>query len=248
MDAGRFIGDADLSLNARRPPPIEPPPRADCEAYDDPVTSKTRAAAARGRRPFWRRTGGVLQSACKKYPGRWTIWIVHGAGMAREGQDGAYQRAAAEFGAALERLARGYERDAESRRDLLQDLHFALWRSFAHFDGRCSLRTWVYRVAHNAAASYVSRQRRTAKQESVGLDDIADLADAGDPERDAGDRQDLAKLSAHIARLKTPDRELILLYLEGLEAAEIGEITGLSPGAAATRIHRIKALFKRSFQ
>jgi RNA polymerase sigma-70 factor (ECF subfamily) len=167
--------------------------------------------------------------------------------MAREGQDGAYQRAAAEFGGALERLAHGYERDAERRRDLLQDLHFALWRSFAHFDGRCALRTWVYRVAHNAAASYVARQRRTASKESVALDDIADFADAEDPERDAGDRQDLAKLVALIAQLRSPDREVILLYLEGLEAAEIGEVAGLSPGAVATRIHRIKALFKHSF-
>jgi DNA-directed RNA polymerase specialized sigma24 family protein len=34
----------------------------------------------------------------------------------------------------------------------LQEIRIALWRSFANFDGRCSLRTWVYRVAHNTAA------------------------------------------------------------------------------------------------
>jgi RNA polymerase sigma-70 factor (ECF subfamily) len=41
----------------------------------------------------------------------------------------------------------------EDRRDLLQEIHLALWRSFATFDDRCSLRTWVYRVAHNVATS-----------------------------------------------------------------------------------------------
>ena len=47
----------------------------------------------------------------------------------------------------LDRLARAYESDPEKRRDLRQEIHFALWRSFATFDNRCSLRTWVYRVA-----------------------------------------------------------------------------------------------------
>ena len=34
----------------------------------------------------------------------------------------------------------------------------------------------------------------------------------------------------------------MLLYLEDLDAGAIGEITGLSAGAVATRIHRIKVL------
>jgi len=73
------------------------------------------------------------------------------------------------FGAALERLARAYQPDADSRLDLLQEIHVALWRSFASFDGRCSLRTWVYRVAHNVATSQVTRRRRNAPT-LVGLD------------------------------------------------------------------------------
>jgi RNA polymerase sigma-70 factor, ECF subfamily len=60
-----------------------------------------------------------------------------------------YEEASAAYGAALERLARAYEADPDRRRDLLQEIHIALWRSLEGFDGRCSLRTWVYRVAHN---------------------------------------------------------------------------------------------------
>ena len=71
-----------------------------------------------------------------------------------------YREAAEEFGPALVRLARVYEADPEKRRDLVQEIHLALWRSFSAFDRRCSLRTWVYRVAHNAAISYVIRQKR----------------------------------------------------------------------------------------
>ena len=78
-----------------------------------------------------------------------------------ESQDDLYRQASAEYGAALDRLARAYELDSDKRRDLLQEIHLALWRSFEHFEARCSLRTWVYRVAHNTAASHVMRQKRT---------------------------------------------------------------------------------------
>jgi RNA polymerase sigma-70 factor (ECF subfamily) len=75
-------------------------------------------------------------------------------------QDERYREAATAYGAALDRLTRAYEAGQEKRRDLLQEVHLALWRSFQGFDNRGSLRTWVYRVAHNAAATYVLRQRR----------------------------------------------------------------------------------------
>ena len=62
-------------------------------------------------------------------------------------QDGLYEQASAEHSPAIARLARAYEADADKRAELRQEIHIALWRSFAGFDGRCSLRTWVYRVA-----------------------------------------------------------------------------------------------------
>ena len=95
-------------------------------------------------------------------------------------QDELYQDAAKTYGAALERLARAYEADPEIRRDLLQDIHVALWRSFEGFDGRCSVRTWIYRVAHNVGASHVMRQRRTRTEALVGLEDeeLENLPDA----------------------------------------------------------------------
>ena len=75
--------------------------------------------------------------------------------------DQLYEEAAATYGAALERLARAFEANPDRRQDLLQEIHLALWRSFAHFGQRCSLRTWTYQVAHNVAASHVIRQQRT---------------------------------------------------------------------------------------
>ncbi len=72
-------------------------------------------------------------------------------------QDDLYNEAAAQFSPALDRLAKAYESDPEKRRDLLQKIHFSLWRSFTAYDARCSLRTWTYRVVHNTATTHVVR-------------------------------------------------------------------------------------------
>src|SRR5262245_44890861 len=68
---------------------------------------------------------------------------------------------------ALGRLARHYEADPEARRDLEQEILAALWRALPSFRGECAERTWVYRVAHNVAATHVARAIRTRPGERV---------------------------------------------------------------------------------
>lgn len=146
----------------------------------------------------------------------------------------------------MARLARAYEADPDRRRDLVQDIHVALWRSFTAFDHRCSLRTWVYRVAHNAAASYVLRQKRN-NAPLVSLEDVDPMPDASAGEAAADRTRALERLLELIQHLKPLDRQVILSYLEGLDAAAIGEITGISAGNVATKIHRIKQVLSRQF-
>ena len=159
-------------------------------------------------------------------------------------QDELYLGAAAEFGPAMARLARAYEADADRRRDLVQDMHFALWRSLANFAGQCSLRTWVYRVCHNTAISSVRRR----KAPLLSLEELAETAGPDDTELAVGNVQALQRLEMLIRRLTPPDDQVMLLYLEDIDAASIADITGLSPRAVATRIHRIKALLARRFR
>jgi RNA polymerase sigma-70 factor (ECF subfamily) len=141
-----------------------------------------------------------------------------------------------------------YEADAEVRRDLLQDIHIALWRSFASFDGRCSLRTWVYRVAHNTAASHVIRQRRRNSRTLVGLEELESMPDRSEGVMNADRRHALERLLELVQNLKPLDRQIILSYLEGLDAGAIAEITGISPGNVATKIHRIKNILALRFR
>jgi RNA polymerase sigma-70 factor (ECF subfamily) len=159
-----------------------------------------------------------------------------------------YEEAVRTHGPALDRLSRAYEADPEARRDLLQEIHLGLWRSLESFDARCSLRTWIYRVAHNVASSHVDVDRRAKARELISIDEV-DLADSRIDAATVADRHlALERLIVLIRELKPVDRQLILLFLEGVDANEVAEVTGLSPGNVATKIHRIKNVLIRRFQ
>jgi RNA polymerase sigma-70 factor, ECF subfamily len=160
--------------------------------------------------------------------------------------DELYEETLARYGPALERLAVVYEADRERRRDLVQDIHFALWRSFHHFAQRCSLRTWVYQVAHHIATSHVVRQRRTYAG-LISLEEI-EVPVVGDTDSAIDRRTALTRLVELMQRLKPMDRQVILSYLEGMDAESISEITGISAANVATKVHRIKRILFRRFQ
>lgn len=157
-----------------------------------------------------------------------------------------YREAGAQFAPALARLARSVERDPDKARDLEQDMHCALWTSLERFEGQCALKTWVYRVAHNVAADHIAQAVRGPKK--VPLEEVDALPCAGNPERDAAEALVLAQVAELVRRLPALDAQVIVLWLEGESASDISDITGLSSGAVATRVHRIKALIAGHFQ
>jgi RNA polymerase sigma-70 factor (ECF subfamily) len=167
--------------------------------------------------------------------------------LSPDDQDQLYIHAQAEYGEPMRRLVRGYESDADQQRDLLQEMHIALWRSLKGFDHRCSLRTWVYRVTNNVGADHIVKRRKVSERlvelEALSVDPTAQAGETKERRR-----QELAELQALIHRLAPLDRQIILLYLEGAAASEIAEVTGLTPGNTATKIHRIKKLLNRNFE
>lgn len=160
-----------------------------------------------------------------------------------------FRTAVGEFGPVLDRMAAGYEADADKRHDLRQEIHLQLWRSLEVFDHRCSLKTWALRVAHNTAVSYVSREKRWHSR-FISIEELESQADESHSESSAAGldrKRTLDQLYALIRGLKPLDRQVILSWLEDLDAASIAEITGLSSANVAMKIHRIKKVLAHRF-
>ena len=135
------------------------------------------------------------------------------------------------FAGPIRRLCAAYAFSAADREDLFQDIFLAVWRALPGFRGDSSVRTWLYRIAHNVALTWQTRDRRRQSRETR-LDD--DIAVAG--------HTDLRRLALKraIDAMSPGDRTLTLLWLEGLSAVEIEEVTGVKSATVAVRLGRIR--------
>lgn len=161
-------------------------------------------------------------------------------------QDARYLQASEQFGRDIWRFVAGYERDLEKRQELMQEVHLALWQSFASFANQCSLRTWVYRVAHNVGVSHVQRALRRPEHTGISLDELEERIDDTAAMCLTDRRLDLERVMAMVHALAPLEREVMLLYLEDMDAAGIADVTGLSARNVATKIHRIKSLLAKT--
>jgi len=139
----------------------------------------------------------------------------------------------------LQRLAWSYEHDPAAREDLFQEIAMALWTALPRFRGESTERTWVYRVAHNTAISFAAERRRRDGREQGG-DPPREPAAAPAQEGNAIEGQQRDRLWAAVQELPIAERQIIVLHLEGLSAADIQAITGVSAGAVATRLTRTR--------
>jgi RNA polymerase sigma factor (sigma-70 family) len=140
---------------------------------------------------------------------------------------------------ALRRLAWSYERDPAAREDLFQEIALALWTALPRFRGESSERTWLYRVAHNTAITFVSQHRRRAQREHPA-DETPEPCAAPFQEAHAIERQQREQLWTAVQALPISDRQLVVLHLEGLSAKDIEAVTGITAGAVATRLTRAR--------
>jgi RNA polymerase sigma-70 factor (ECF subfamily) len=148
-----------------------------------------------------------------------------------------FDRLLAENGAALGRLASSYTRTSADRDDLLQEIAIALWRAFPNFRGECSERTFLYRVAHNRAISYVYRRRAppTINEEEVELRDPRPGVEANLVQEERRER-----LMEAIRQLPLGYAQVVTLTLEGLDYAEIAAVLGISESNVGARLNRAR--------
>ena len=155
----------------------------------------------------------------------------------------------------------GSVHDAE---DQLQEILVRAWRSYGQFEGRASLRTWLYRIAANSCLRALENRSRRPLPAGLGgpadpdgpLDpaaagvgwlepfpDVLLAAESADPAAIVTSRQDL-RLALIAALQYLPGRQRSVLILRDVlmwRAAEVAELLGTSTVAVNSVLQRARA-------
>lgn len=140
------------------------------------------------------------------------------------------------------KIANSYCRNAEDRKDLIQEIVVHLWKSHDRYDERFKLSTWIYRIALNVAISAYRREKKRGDRVSP-LEEII-IEPAAEPEQ--SDPR-IATLHRIIDQLDELNRALMILYLDDNSYRDIAGILGLTETNVATKINRLKLKIKEQF-
>jgi RNA polymerase sigma-70 factor, ECF subfamily len=141
------------------------------------------------------------------------------------------------------KIARSYCKDQDDKQDLIQEIIFQLWKSFDQYDSSYKFSTWMYRIALNVSISFYRKETLRRKINQPLPETILYLKEDNSAE-DLNNKLD--QLHECIQELKELDRAIIILYLEGNNQKDIGEILGLTVTNVSTKVSRIKEQLKQN--
>jgi RNA polymerase sigma factor (sigma-70 family) len=150
-----------------------------------------------------------------------------------------FERILKDYEMPLRRLTVSYASEQADRDDLYQEITAAIWTALPRFRRESSERTWVYRIAHNIAISASVRSRRRTQRETLLPQDAA--SPSLDPEAQSLESEQRRLLIEAVRSIRGLDKQIIVLHLEGLSNGELADVVGLTEGAIATRLSRVRA-------
>ena len=126
---------------------------------------------------------------------------------------------------------------AESQlRDAAQDVFLVVHRRLADFEGRGSLRAWLYSIVVRVASQYRRTRLRKDLKDTEDPDGVADTSSLG-PEGNAEQNEDVRLLLTLLAELDTAKRDVFVLSdLEGLTAPEIAAVLDVKLNTVYSRL------------
>ena len=157
-----------------------------------------------------------------------------------DGEQAAYVALYDQYSGVIYRLAYSLLQQQQDAEEVLQDSFEYAFRRLDHFDPRKSaFKTWLYRIA--VSRCHNKRRRKWLPSLSLQQMDDAEPKDTTAPppdERAALNEQQRAVWDA-VRELSPKLREVaILRYYGGLQYGEIGEVLGIPPKTAESRMRR----------
>jgi RNA polymerase sigma-70 factor (ECF subfamily) len=171
--------------------------------------------------------------------------------LAQGGDERAFQALVVKYQRRIARHVARYVKRASDVEEVVQDAFIRAYRGLASYRGDASFYSWLYRIATNAAFSFLKK--------SAGELPVADersdqgfepgVTDEQTPERVLLARQIGEAVERAMARLQPELAEPLMLFeVEGKSYKEIAEMLGTPIGTVRTRIFRAREFIARRLE
>ncbi len=193
----------------------------------------------------------------------------------REGDEQAFTELVAAHTPGLLRVARSYVSTQSVAEEVVQDTWLGVLRGLDRFEGRSSVRTWVYRILTNRAQTRGAGESRTVPFATLAARELSENFSAVDPERflpadhdrwphhwaapprrwdtspeDAlAHAETLGLIQAAIDGLPTMQRMVITMRdMEGWPSEEVCEVLGVTVANQRVLLHRARSIVRNALE
>ena len=129
----------------------------------------------------------------------------------------------------------------DTREDVVQEVMLVVHRRLSEFEGRSSLKTWLFGILYHVVANY----RRSVRRKGLTVEIPESICSEGDPQSAAIDREDLRFVQAFLEDLPDAARGVfVAFFLERMSAPETAEATGLTIDNVYVCVRTLKRRFR----
>jgi RNA polymerase sigma-70 factor (ECF subfamily) len=190
----------------------------------------------------------------------------------RAGDEGAFEQLVDEYGPSMLRVASLYVRDRAVAEEVVQETWLAVLNGIDRFEGRSSLKTWIFRILANRAKTRGEREGRSVPLSAIASGDPEAGEASVDPDRFFGaddgpapfgwaapprdwpqkrvlDREALSVIEEAIEKLPETQQAVIRLRdVEGWSPQEVAEALEISDGNERVLLHRARSKVRTALE